>query len=107
VTDLETLCNNCAVILLCLAKQQQNFHADIFSSAFSDDTKSTAAAVCCEIWKPVGSYFLNIYNIVVIYCKRTEYAKLGGSYFNLTLSLLMSYIYGAPCKARNFNVAYM
>jgi hypothetical protein len=22
----------------------------------------------------------------------------------LTLSLLMSYIYGAPCKARNFNV---
>jgi hypothetical protein len=26
---------------------------------------------------------------------------------NLTLSLLMSYIYGAPCKARNFNVSYM
>jgi hypothetical protein len=25
----------------------------------------------------------------------------------LTLSLLMSYIYGAPCKARNFNVVYM
>jgi hypothetical protein len=24
----------------------------------------------------------------------------------LTLSLLMSYIYGAPCKARNFNVEY-
>jgi hypothetical protein len=23
---------------------------------------------------------------------------------SLTLSLLMSYIYGAPCKARNFNV---
>jgi hypothetical protein len=25
----------------------------------------------------------------------------------LTLSLLMSYIYGAPCKARNFNVVYI
>jgi hypothetical protein len=25
----------------------------------------------------------------------------------LTLSLLMSYICGAPCKARNFNVVYM
>jgi hypothetical protein len=26
---------------------------------------------------------------------------------SLTLSLLMSYIYGAPCKARNFNVVYI
>jgi hypothetical protein len=26
---------------------------------------------------------------------------------NLTLSLLMSYIYGASCKARNFNVVYI
>jgi hypothetical protein len=25
----------------------------------------------------------------------------------LTLSLLMSCIYGAPCKARNFNVVYI
>jgi hypothetical protein len=25
----------------------------------------------------------------------------------LTLSLLMSYIYGAPCKVRNFNVVYI
>jgi hypothetical protein len=25
---------------------------------------------------------------------------------HLTLSLLMSYMYGAPCKARNFNVVY-
>jgi hypothetical protein len=25
----------------------------------------------------------------------------------LTLSLLMSYIYGAPCKARSFNVIYI
>jgi hypothetical protein len=25
----------------------------------------------------------------------------------LTLSLLMSYIYGAPCKAKNFNVVYV
>jgi hypothetical protein len=27
--------------------------------------------------------------------------------WDLTLSLLMSYIYGAPCKARNFNVVYI
>jgi hypothetical protein len=27
--------------------------------------------------------------------------------FSLTLSLLMSYIYGTPCKARNFNVVYI
>jgi hypothetical protein len=26
---------------------------------------------------------------------------------HLTLSLLMSYIYGASCKARNFNVVYI
>jgi hypothetical protein len=26
---------------------------------------------------------------------------------SLTLSLLMSYIYGAPSKARNFNVVYI
>jgi hypothetical protein len=25
----------------------------------------------------------------------------------LTLSLLMSYIYGSPCKARNFNVIHI
>jgi hypothetical protein len=25
----------------------------------------------------------------------------------LTLNLLMSYIHGAPCKARNFNVVYI
>jgi hypothetical protein len=34
---------------------------------------------------------------------------VGVSAVCLTLSLLMSYIYryGAPCKARNFNVVYM
>jgi hypothetical protein len=26
---------------------------------------------------------------------------------SLTLSLLISYMYGAPCKARNFNVVYI
>jgi hypothetical protein len=37
-------------------------------------------------------------------------AKVDHSRFNnscLTLSLLMSYIYGAACKARNFNVVYI
>jgi hypothetical protein len=28
-------------------------------------------------------------------------------FLSLSLSLLMSYIYGAPCKARNFNVVYI
>jgi hypothetical protein len=28
-------------------------------------------------------------------------------YCSLTLSLLMSFIYGAPCKARKFNVVYI
>jgi hypothetical protein len=36
------------------------------------------------------NYFLNIFFVL-----------------RLTLSLLMSYIYGAPCRARNFNVAYI
>jgi hypothetical protein len=30
-----------------------------------------------------------------------------GSGMPLTLSLLMSYIYGFPCKARKFNVVYI
>jgi hypothetical protein len=33
--------------------------------------------------------------------------KLYISIFVLTLSLLMSYIYGAPFKARNVNVVYI
>jgi hypothetical protein len=32
---------------------------------------------------------------------------VGEEYRALTLSLLMLYIYGAPCKARNFNVVYI
>jgi hypothetical protein len=38
------------------------------------------------------------------YCIRN---KLRAYSFLLTLSLLMSYIYGASCKARNFNVVYI
>jgi len=33
--------------------------------------------------------------------------QLQSSTFSLTLSLLMSYIYGAPSKARNANVVYI
>jgi hypothetical protein len=33
--------------------------------------------------------------------------ELGGLLGGLTLSLLMSYIHGASCKARNFNVVYI
>jgi hypothetical protein len=32
---------------------------------------------------------------------------LGEEYRWITLSLLMSYIYGAPCKTRTFNVIYI
>jgi hypothetical protein len=47
--------------------------------------------------------------VQLVASRYTDWAT--GSYsmqiFTLTLSLLMSYIYGAPCKARNFNVIYM
>jgi hypothetical protein len=33
--------------------------------------------------------------------------RLAAVIISLTLSLLMSYIYGAPCKVRNFNVIYI
>jgi hypothetical protein len=46
-----------------------------------------------------------VLEIVDVFCEvRT---KIEGSVNNLTLSLLMSYTYGAPCKARNFNVVYI
>jgi hypothetical protein len=38
-----------------------------------------------------------------VYCKRWGYHN---TLFYLTLSLLMSYIYGAPCRARNLTYIY-
>jgi hypothetical protein len=35
--------------------------------------------------------------------RETQHAVI----ISLTLSLLMSYIYGAPCKARHFNFVYI
>jgi hypothetical protein len=40
----------------------------------------------------------------------TALLRAGGAHISgaaLSLSLLMSYIYGAPCKARNFNVVHI
>jgi hypothetical protein len=44
-----------------------------------------------------------------LYLKRTSEFLTAGSLLTVswTLNLLMSYIYGAPCKARNFNVVYI
>jgi hypothetical protein len=41
--------------------------------------------------------------------RKRSYEDLQPITYLLTLSLLMSYIYiyGAPCKARNFNVVYI
>jgi hypothetical protein len=51
------------------------------------------------------------YNITVHTHKHTHMQMNAGVYGCcvgiLTLSLLTSYIYGAPCKARNFNVVYI
>jgi uncharacterized MnhB-related membrane protein len=41
---------------------------------------------------------------IIIVISRQSVEKI---YVSLTLSLLMSYIYGALCKARNFNVVYV
>jgi hypothetical protein len=47
-----------------------------------------------------NSFYSNNQNTHVFCEKFKVYSK----YFPLTLRLLMSYIYGAPCKVRNFNV---
>jgi hypothetical protein len=54
---------------------------------------------------------LDIYDIPHRVCQNVGCFMLSSGGFtgicSLTLSLLMSYIYGAPCKARNFNVVYI
>jgi hypothetical protein len=45
---------------------------------------------------------------VTVVCKHfASYQGYPNYSWDLTLSLLMSYIYGAACKARNFNVVYI
>jgi hypothetical protein len=45
---------------------------------------------------------------VTVVCKHfARYQGYPNYRWDLTLSLLMSYIYGAPCKAKNFNVVYI
>jgi hypothetical protein len=45
---------------------------------------------------------------VTVVCKLfASYQGYPNYRWDLTLSLLMSYIYGASCKARNFNIIYI
>jgi hypothetical protein len=49
-----------------------------------------------------------MFSCVTVVCKHfSSYQGYPNYRWVLTLSLLMSYIYGAPCKARNFNVIYI
>jgi hypothetical protein len=69
--------------------------------------------LACPIYRTHGSW--TIYTLVDITsntsykCKATFLTQICRKCLriNLTLSLLMSYIYGAPCKTRNFNVVYI
>jgi hypothetical protein len=71
--------------------------------------------------KAISFYFLYNFSTLnqcrkfysaTIVCKHfASYQGCPNYRWNLTLSLLMSciyiYIYGAPCKARSFNIVYM
>jgi hypothetical protein len=46
-------------------------------------------------------------NNKAVFCPVGEVQCVRTVAVHLTLSLLMTYIYGAPCKARNFNVIYI
>jgi hypothetical protein len=48
------------------------------------------------------------FSCVTVVCKHfASYQSYPNYRWDLTLSLLMSYIYAAPCKASNFNVVYI
>jgi hypothetical protein len=47
-----------------------------------------------------------LFSMVTLSLRSQSTCKDGKCKGQLTLSLLMSYIYGVPCKARNFNVVY-
>jgi hypothetical protein len=48
------------------------------------------------------------FSCVTVVCKHfATYQGYPNYSWDLTLSLLMSYIYGAPCKARNLNIVYI
>jgi hypothetical protein len=67
--------------------------------------------------KAVSFYFLhNVstlkqyrkFHCVTVVCKHfASYQAYPNYIWDLTFSLLMSYIYGAPCKARNFKVSFI
>jgi hypothetical protein len=47
------------------------------------------------------------FSCVAVVCKHfASYQDYPNYRWDLTLSLIMSYIYGAPCEVRNFNVVY-
>jgi hypothetical protein len=65
---------------------------------------SLSCADCLEIWVPI---FLKYWSLNLLKPYGPVKACNGIVLpLPLTLSLIMSYICGAPCKARNFNVVY-
>jgi hypothetical protein len=78
--------------------------------------RHTGADVKCNFHPRIGHdgseeeyRYLNVAHRVVFYNYgiSTEESGKHNSNIILTLSLLMSYIYGAPCKARNFYIVYI
>jgi hypothetical protein len=56
--------------------------------------------------------YISLSTVSATYLKKERNDKFShkqdtNKYRSLTLSVLMSYIYGAPCKARNFDVVYI
>jgi hypothetical protein len=48
------------------------------------------------------------FSCVTVVCKNfASYQNYPNYRWDLTLSPLMSYIYGAPCKAKSFNAVYI
>jgi hypothetical protein len=63
-------------------------------------------SICCTMFQ----HWINAesYTCVTVVCKRfASYQGYPNYSWDLTLSLLMSYIHGALCKARNFDVVYI
>jgi hypothetical protein len=82
---------------------------------------STIVALITDLHMLAHAVAIFMYTGTHLHCKKTAIHGASRQIFrsgqpgkvvmhlihSLTLSLLMSYIYGAPCKARNFNVIYM
>jgi hypothetical protein len=56
-----------------------------------------------KLKSPVDVEFVCLGALSIVYCHQIPSERIP----SLTISLLMYNIYGAPCKARNFNVVYI